>query len=347
MSKNYYEILEVDKKSSPEEIKKSYRKLALKYHPDKNNGDSKSEERFKEISEAYDVLSDENKRREYDSIGSNPFGGGFGSSPFEDIFSSFNDIFGTYRGDSRRNNQRRGRNLRISVKIDIKDIIFGTKKKIRYNRDIICGTCDGSGGDDIKNCNHCNSRGFIDMVQNTPFGQVRQTITCSHCGGEGKLIINPCKDCHGRGTILNSETLDIDIPKGVFNGSMLTVPGFGNQIKNGHAGDLEVVIEEIPDPNFKRMDANLIYEQYINVLDALLGTEKTLTLPHGTDITYKISGGTQHGKVIKISGKGVATHHRPGYIGDLLIKINLVVPSEITIEERLKLEELRKSKSFC
>lgn len=348
MSKDYYEILGVSRESSKDDIKKAYRTLSKKYHPDLNPDNPQSEEKFKEVSEAYEVLSDENKRSNYDRFGSadgNSFGGfGGGGFNMEDIFG---DIFGSFsnRG-GRRGQQKKGSDLRVNVKIDLNDIIFGCSKKIKYVRDVSCKSCNGAGGSEITTCLPCNGRGFREYVQNTPFGQIRQTAACTHCGGEGKTFKNPCNDCSGRGVKRSEEIVDIEIPKGAVHGTYMSMPQYGNHIRSGVPGDLQIVIDEVPDLLFKRNEQDLIYDLNINVIDAILGTEKTLRIPHGEEIKYSISGGSKHGKVLRVRGKGVPNAHFPGHMGDLLIRLNLDVPSDITIEERLKLEELKKMRNF-
>lgn len=350
MSKNYYDILEIDKNASKEEIKKSYRKKALKYHPDKNPDNPEAEEKFKEATEAYEVLSDDNKRSQFDqfgSVGGNQFGSGVN---MEDIFSQFGaqfgDIFGSFTNNKQRKRQRRGSDLRVNVKVDLDNIIFGTTKKIKYTRDVSCDSCNGQGGTDLTDCSSCQGKGYRDHVQNTPFGQIRQTVVCSHCNGEGKYVKNVCNSCSGQGTIKKEEIVEIQIPKGATDGTYMTMPQYGNQVKNGIPGDLQIVVQEIPDLLFKRNESDLIYEQHINVIDAILGIECKLKLPHGDEIKYTISQGSKHGRVLRIKGKGVPNAHFKSHVGDLLIRVNLDVPSEVSIEERLKLEELKKMKSF-
>lgn len=343
MSKDYYKILGVDKDATQEDIKKSYRKLAVKYHPDKNNGDSAFEEKFKEVAEAYDVLSNPDKKDQYDrygSVGDNPFSGG--GVPFEDLFSQFGDIFGSFT--NRRNKQRRGSDLRVTVSVNLHDIIFGVNKKIKYTRHVKCDTCDGKGGDEIITCTPCQGSGHRSYTQNTPFGSIRQTAVCTHCQGTGKTVKNPCKTCSGQGTKVHQETVSIDIPKGAVNGNYMSMPQYGNYVRDGIPGDLQIIIEEIPDPKFKREDFNLIYDETISVIDAILGLEKNLKTPHNTDIRFNISPGTTHGKLLRIPGKGIPDLH--GNSGDLFIRMNLKVPTSITNEEKTILEKLKKSKSF-
>jgi molecular chaperone DnaJ len=345
MSKDYYNILNIDKGATKEEIKKSYRTLSKKYHPDLNPDNKEAEEKFKEISEAYDVLSDDTKRQRYDNFGSNDqFNGSFN---MEDIFSNFGDIFGSFTNrNNRRQQQKRGSDLRLNVKVDLNDILFGSSKKVRYQRDVSCQSCSGKGGEDLTTCLPCQGRGFRDHIQNTPFGQIRQTAVCSHCNGEGQIIKNKCGSCNGRGINKKDEIVEIEVPKGAIGGTYMTMPQYGNHIKNGIPGDLQIVIQEVEDIQFKRQELDLVYESNINVIDAILGVEKTLRIPHGEEIKYNVSGGSKHGKILRVRGKGIPNVHFPGQIGDLLIRVNLDVPSEITIEERLKLEEIKKMRNF-
>jgi molecular chaperone DnaJ len=345
MSKDYYKILEVDKSASQEEIKKAYRKLALKYHPDKNQGNSEAEEKFKEVSDAYSILSDENKKSQYDrfgSVGGNNSGGG---NPFnmDDIFSQFGDIFG------RRSNgpqQRRGSDLRVKVNVTLNDIIFGCTKKIKYTRHDKCNTCDGKGGEELTTCLPCQGTGHRSVVQNTPFGTIRQSAVCNHCSGSGKSVKSPCKSCSGVGTQVKQETVDIEIPKGAVNGSFMSMPQYGNCIRGGVPGDLQIVVEEIPDPLFKREELNLIYDENVSIVDAILGTEKTLKIPHGSEIKFSITPGTTHGKLLRIGGKGIPDVHFQGHTGDLFIRVNLKVPKSVSTEEKEILQHLKKSPNF-
>lgn len=336
MSKNYYDILEVSKDASNEEIKKSYRKLAMKYHPDRNSGDKESEEKFKEISEAFDVLSDPDKKARYDRFGSadgggNPFGGG---SPFEDIFG---DIFGSFN----RRGPKKGSDLRVKVTVNLNDIIFGTKRKIKYTRHAPCNTCNGLGGKELSTCLPCNGTGVRTIVQNTPFGQIRQSASCNHCSGSGKVVKDPCKTCSGNGTNVKQETVDVEIPRGAVYGSYFSMPRMGNFVRDGIPGDLQIVIEEIPDDKFKREDINLIYEDNISIVDAILGVNKSLKIPHGGEIKYTIEPGTNHGTYLRIKQRGIPDVTFTGNWGDLLIKVNLNIPKKINSQEKELLEMLK------
>lgn len=341
MSKDYYKILELDKGASQDEIKKSYRRLSKQYHPDKTGGDKTAEEKFKEVSEAYEILSNEEKKSQYDRFGS--VDGNFSQSgnPFEDLFG---DLFGFNRRNSGPQ-QRRGSDLRVKVSVTLKEILFGANKKIKYNRHDKCTQCDGKGGQELTTCSPCQGTGHRGIVQNTPFGQIRQSVVCNHCNGAGKSVKNPCKTCSGSGTYIKVETVQIDIPRGAVGGTYMTMPQYGNWVRGGVPGDLQIVIDEIPDPNFKREETNLIYDQNISVVDAILGVEKNLKLPNDTEIKYTIEPGTTHGRLLRVPGKGIPDPHFGGW-GDLIIRINLQVPKKISEEEKSLLEHLRKSPNF-
>jgi molecular chaperone DnaJ len=350
MSKDYYKILGVEKNATADEIKKAYRKMAMKYHPDKNDGDVESEAKFKEMAEAYDVLSTPDKKSNYDRYGSaggpnGTYNGGFGGFDMGDIFSNFGDIFGNAFNQrySGQRPQSRGSNLRIKVSLTIDEILKGTNKKIKYKRQDKCNTCSGKGGTDVKSCLPCNGSGQRTVVQNTPFGQIRQSTTCPDCGGSGQQIHNKCKDCKGDGTILNEQSIDVSIPAGVSNGMQLNMQGYGNHIRNGLAGDLHIIVEEIRDNSFIREGNNIIVEKTISVIDAILGINLKVNTPHG-EIPITIEPGTEHGKVIRISGRGIPDIQLG--MGDLFVKINIKIPKKIELDEQNILEKLKKSKNF-
>ena len=354
MSKDYYKILGIEKDATPDEIKKAYRKMAMKYHPDKNDGDVESESKFKEAAEAYDTLSTPDKKSNYDRFGSssgNPFGGG-GGSPFggggfnmEDIFSNFGDIFGNsfnqrYGG---QRPQSRGSNLRIKVSLTIDEILKGSNKKLKYKRQNKCQPCSGKGGTDSRNCIPCNGTGQRTVVQNTPFGQVRQVTSCPDCSGSGQVVKNKCNSCNGDGTSLKEETVDVQIPAGVSNGMQLSMNGYGNYARNGEAGDLHIIIEEIRENYFQRENNNIIVERKISVIDAIIGANIRVTTPHG-ELPITIDPGTEHGKVIRIGGKGIPDINYG--LGDLYVKISVKIPKNISMDEKYILEKLKNSKNF-
>jgi len=347
MSKEYYDILGLNKSASQDDIKKAYRKMAMKYHPDKNPDNKEAEEKFKKISEAYDTLSDPQKKQNYDTFGNskggNPFGGGnpFSGGGFnmDDIFSNFGDIFG-----NRRQQQRRGENLRIRVQVTIEDISKGVDKKIRVNRKVKCTPCNGSGGSDVTRCGGCHGTGQKTVIQNTAFGTIQQSYICNDCGGNGEQIKNRCTSCHGSGLSNKEETVDISIPKGVHDNMVLTLRGYGNEIKNGISGDLEIIIQEIPHQLYKRDGDNLNTEHTISVIDAILGTTINVKSVDGS-ISIKLSGGVESGKILRASGKGLPNINS-GRVGDMYVKVNVKIPTSITNEERDILEKLRESNNF-
>ncbi len=350
MSKDYYKILGVDKGASEDDIKKAYRKMAMQYHPDKNPDNPEAEAKFKEAAEAYDVLSTPDKKSNYDRFGSangggNPFGGGFGGFNMDDIFSNFGDIFGNsfnqrYGG---QRPQSKGSNLRIKVSLTIDEILKGTNKKIKYKRQDKCNTCSGKGGTDVRSCIPCNGTGQRMVVQNTPFGQIRQASTCPDCGGSGQQVHIKCKDCRGDGTIVKEQTIDVDIPAGVSTGMQLSMTGYGNFIRNGLAGDLHIVVEEIKDYSFQREGNNIIVEKTISVIDAIIGANLKVKTPHG-EVPITIEPGTEHGKVVRISGRGIPDIQLG--MGDLFIKISVKIPKKIELDEQHVLEKLKSSKNF-
>jgi len=348
MSKDYYNILGVDKNASDDEIKKAYRKMAMKFHPDKNPDNPEAEAKFKEAAEAYDVLSTPDKKSNYDRFGSasgpgSSYNGGFGG--MEDIFSNFGDIFGNafnqrYGG---QRPQSRGSNLRIKVTLTIDEILKGTTKKLKYKRQDKCTSCDGKGGTDVRNCIPCNGSGQRTVVQNTPFGQIRQATTCPDCAGSGQVVHTKCNDCKGDGTIVKDQTVEVEIPMGVSNGMQMNMTGFGNYIRNGQPGDLHIIVEEERDLSFKRENNNIIVEKTISVIDAIIGSNVKVKTPHG-EMAVAIEPGTEHGKVIRISGKGIPDIQYG--LGDLYIKISVKIPKKIELDEKLVLEKLKKSKNF-
>ncbi|MGM9774504.1 MAG: DnaJ domain-containing protein, partial [Candidatus Egerieousia sp.] len=297
--RDYYEVLGVAKGATEEEIKKAYRKLALKYHPDRNPGDKEAEEKFKEAAEAYDVLSNPDKRKRYDQFGfagNSAAGGGFSGGGFsmEDIFSQFGDIFGGhfgggggfgdvfgsafgFGGGSQGRRVERGSDIRIRIKLTLSEILNGVEKKIKINKLVPCPDCHGKGAvneSDIKTCPHCNGSGVEVKVVRSILGQMQTQTTCSHCGGTGKVVAKPCAKCGGSGLVKAPEEISFRVPAGVAQGMQLTVQGKGNAARNGGVnGDLFVVIEEIADKDFQRDGNDLIYSLFVSVPDAITGCE--------------------------------------------------------------------------
>jgi molecular chaperone DnaJ len=356
--RDYYEILGVSKNASEAEIKKAYRQMALKYHPDKNPGDKSAEEKFKEAAEAYEVLSDAEKRRRYDQFGHNaPGAGGFGGSMnMEDIFSQFGDIFGGAHpfesffggGGGGKRHVNRGTNLRIKVKLTLEEILKGVEKKIKVNKFISCRSCSGSGAQNASSfstCSMCKGAGQVRRVTNTILGQMQTTSTCPQCNGAGQVITSKCKTCHGSGIERGEEIISINIPPGVAEGMQLTMSGKGNAAERGGIpGDLLIVIEEVEDPALQRDGINLLYDLHISFIDAVLGTSVEIPTVEGK-AKIKIEPGTQGGKVLRLKGKGLPEINSYGR-GDLLVNVNVWTPQQLTPEEKNLLEKLRSSPNF-
>jgi molecular chaperone DnaJ len=357
MSKrDYYEILGVNKNATDDDIKKAYRKLAIKYHPDKNPDDKQAEEKFKEAAEAYEVLSNQEKRQRYNQFGHagvGGAGGGYGGMNMDDIFSQFGDIFGGAfggfatggRGGGRR--VQRGTNLRVKVKLSLKDIAHGVEKKIKVNKFVSCKTCNGSGGKNgqYDTCRVCNGSGAITRVQQTILGAMQTQTTCSACGGEGRVVKEKCNTCHGDGIVREEEVISINIPAGVAEGMQLSMNGKGNAApRGGINGDLLIVIEEEEHPLLKREGNHLVYYLNIGFPDAALGT--TVEIPTiDAKAKIKIDPGTQSGKVLRLKGKGLPDVNSYGK-GDLLVEISIYTPTNLNADERKVLEELKESKNF-
>lgn len=343
MSKDLYNILGVDKNSTKDEIKKAYRQLSKRFHPDLNK-DSDAETKFKEIAEAYEVLSDDESRIRYDRFGTadkqgSPFSHGF---DFGDVFSQFSDIFGS-RGNPHQRRQAKGGDLRIKVSLTIQEIITGCTKKMKYKRQDTCKPCSGKGGSDVRDCIPCGGSGRRIVAQNTPFGQMRTETGCPDCNMTGKIVHNKCNSCNGDGTTLMEQEVDIEIPKGVSNGIQLTMHGFGNSIRDGVNGDLQIVIDEIRNNTFKREGGNLIVDKEISVLDAIMGANVKVNTPHG-EMVVTIQPGTQPGTITRMHGKGVADIQYG--LGDLIINLKVKVPTNVTMDERYVLEKLKNSSNF-
>jgi molecular chaperone DnaJ len=361
--KDYYELLGVSKSATPEELKKEYRKLAIKYHPDKNPGDAEAEAKFKEIAEAYSVLSDPDKKARYDRFGHEGVGGasGFGGGGvnMEDIFSQFGDIFGDgspfgsfFGGGGRsgggRKAVRKGSDLRIKLKLNIEEIANGVEKKIKVKRYVSCKTCTGNGskhGTSLQTCGTCNGTGQLRRVQQTMLGQMVTTNTCHTCNGEGKIVMDRCETCFGEGRTLEEDLISIKIPAGVAEGMQLSMSGKGNvPSRGGVAGDLLIQIEEEEHPTLKRDGNNIIFDLPLNFVDAILGKEVEIPVISGK-VKINIKAGTQGGEVLRLKGKGLKDINGYG-IGDQLIYVNLYTPKSVSSEERTILEKLRDSPNF-
>jgi molecular chaperone DnaJ len=357
--RDYYEVLGVSKTASPDEIKKAYRKIAIKFHPDKNPDDPSAEDKFKEAAEAYEVLSNADKKQRYDQYGHQGVnGGGYGNMNMEDIFSQFGDIFGGsgspfesfFGGGSAGGRRvRKGSNLRIKLKLDLQEIANGAEKKIKVKRHVTCTTCNGNGaknGSSLKNCTTCNGTGQQRKVVNTMLGQMVSTTTCGTCNGEGKIVTDRCDVCTGEGRILQEEVIPIKIPAGVSEGMQLSMSGKGNvPPRGGVPGDLLIVVEEEEDPTLKRDGQNIIFDLYVNFADAALGTTVEVPTIEGK-VKIKIDPGTQSGKILRLKGKGIKDIN--GYNrGDQLIHVNIWTPKQLSREETNLLERLRESPNFA
>jgi molecular chaperone DnaJ len=349
--RDYYEILGVGKSATPEEIKKAYRKVAIQYHPDKNPDNKEAEEKFKEAAEAYEVLSDTDKRAKYDRFGhsrtGNGFGGGGHEMNMEDIFSQFGDIFGggspfeSFFGGSSRGGrrQRKGSNLRIKLKLSLEEIANGVEKKIKVNRLV------KAEGVTFKTCTTCQGTGQVRKVVNTMLGQMVSASTCPTCDGAGQIIEKRPQGVDSSGLVSKEEVLSVKIPAGVADGMQLSMSGKGNEAPGGGiAGDLLILIEEQEDRYLKRDGNNLVYDLYISFIDAAIGTSVEVPAVSGK-VKIKIDPGTQSGKILRLRGKGLKDIN--GYeTGDQLIYVNVWTPKKLTPEERAKLESLRSSQNF-
>lgn len=363
MSKrDYYEVLGVSKTATQDELKKAYRKLARKYHPDLNKDNPEAEEKFKECNEAYDVLSDEQKRAQYDQFGHAAFenggmgggpggfggfggAGGFGGSGMEDIFDMF---FGGQGGRGGRSNAgpQRGSDLRFDLEISFEEAAFGVEKEINLYRDEQCEHCHGDGaepGSKVETCPECHGSGYVRFTQNTMFGQMVNERPCSRCHGEGKIISEPCKKCRGKGTEKKNKKLKVKIPAGVNDGSRLRVAGEGEVgAKGGPSGDLYVYIYVRPHKYFERDGTTVMCEVPISIVQATLGAEIKVPTLDG-QVTMRIPEGTQPGKVLRLKGKGIPSL-RGGGRGDQLVRIKVVVPTKLNDKQK---DALRKFEDIC
>ncbi len=360
--RDYYEVLGVSKNASEDEIKKAYKKMAIKYHPDRNPGDKEAEEKFKEAAEAYDVLRDPQKRARYDQFG--PEGvngtGGFGGGGMnmDDIFSMFGDIFGGrggfggFGGGGRpRKPQYRGGDLRLKVRLTLQEIATGVTKKFKVKKKVTCSHCHGSGAEGsgaTEACPTCHGSGYVIKTQQSIFGMMQTQTVCPTCGGEGTVIKNKCKECGGEGVVNGEEVVEVKIPAGVGDGMVVTVTGKGHAARrNGVPGDIQVYIEEETDKNLLREDNNLIYNLLLDIPTAALGGDAEIPTIDGK-VKIKIEPGTQPGKVVRLRGKGLPAVQGYGYgTGDLIVNISVYIPETLTKEERKFLEEMRTSDSFA
>ena len=362
--KDYYELLGVSRDASADEIKKAYRKQALKYHPDRNPGDKEAEEHFKEVAEAYDVLSDPDKKSRYDQFGHSGvdgaggfggFGGG-GGFTVDDIFSRFGDIFGGGFGDyfggggagSGRAQRPVGSDLRVTVRLTLEDINSGVDKKLRVKKLIQCDGCHGQGtteSDGKRSCSTCGGAGVVYDVRNSIFGQMRTQTTCPTCGGAGEVVTKPCAKCHGKGVTKGEEVISFHIPAGVVGGMQLTLQGKGNAApQDGIPGDLLVVIQEEQHKDFIRNGNDLIYNLLIPIHTAIRGGQVTVPTIDGS-ARLKIEPGTQPGKVLRMRGKGLPSVQGYGR-GDLMVNVNVFIPQQTSAEDEKLIDQLAQSEHF-
>lgn len=354
MKEDYYDILGVTKNASASEIKKAYRKKALKYHPDKNPGNAEAEEMFRKSAEAYEVLSNADKKARYDQFGHAAFegAGGFGGGGMnmDDIFSQFGDIFGSAFGGGGGGfggfggfggGQRRvkGSNLRIRVKLSLKEVASGVEKKVKVRRKV------QADGVTYKTCGTCNGRGQVTKVTNTILGRMQTAATCSTCGGSGQILDKKPNDADAQGLKVNEETVSIKIPAGVEEGMQLKVPGKGNGAPgNGIAGDLLVAIEVQNHDTLKREGDNLHYDLYVSISDAVLGTSKEIDAVDGK-VRIKLEPGIQSGKILRLRGKGISSINGYG-TGDLLVHVNVWTPKELNKEQKEFFEQMQGNDNF-
>lgn len=359
--RDYYEVLGLKKGASDDEIKKAFRKMAMKYHPDKNPGDKEAEEKFKEINEAYSVLSDPDKKSKYDRFGfagvdpnagfgggGSGFGGFGGTGGFEDIFDMFGGMFGGGfgGGQQRRNNgPKKGRDLQKAITITFEEAAFGCKKELEINKYVACPTCKGEGtkpGTSKKTCPKCGGSGQISQMQRTPFGQFQSVTQCDQCGGTGQINETPCEDCRGTGKVRKTVKISVDIPDGVDNESVIPIRGQGEPgVNGGPNGDLYIVISVKPHKVFKRNGSDLYLEIPISFDQAALGAEIIVPTLEGK-VSYKVPAGTQPGTTFRLKGKGVR-NLRNDRMGDLYVKVNLEVPTKLNHKQKKAIEEMGKA----
>ena len=366
--RDYYEVLGVEKNASADEIKKAYRKKAIQYHPDRNPGDKEAEEKFKEAAEAYDVLSNPEKRARYDQFGhagvsgaagnGGPFGGFGGGMSMDDIFSMFGDIFGGHGGfggfsgfggeGGAQQRRHRGSDLRVKVKLTLKEISTGVEKKFKLKKYVPCPHCHGSGAEGnggVETCPTCKGTGSVIRNQQTILGTMQTRTTCPTCGGEGHIIKNKCKECGGEGIVYGEEIVTVKIPKGVAEGMQLSMSGKGNAGKhNGMPGDLLILVEEEPDKELIRDENDLIYNLLLSFPTAALGGTVEIPTIDGK-VKVKIEPGTQPGKVLRLRNKGLPSVNGYG-TGDLLVNVSIYVPETLGKDEKKALEEMEQSDNF-
>ncbi len=362
MKKDFYEILGVSKSATADEIKKAYRKVAMQYHPDRNPGDKAAEDKFKEAAEAYEILSDADKRAKYDRFGHQAFSGAAGRSgggfDMNDIFSQFGDVFGDdmfgsffgggRSGGGRRSTGARGSSIRIKIKLNFEEIAKGANKTVKVKKHVVCNSCDGSGAKDknaVQTCGTCGGQGQVKRVTNTFMGQMQTVTTCPTCNGAGSTITSKCGNCKGEGRAYGEETVELNIPAGVQEGMQLNVSGKGNAgERGGAAGDLIVLVEEEQHEELQREGLNVAFDLHITFPDAVFGTNVEVPTIDGR-AKIKIPAGTQGGKIFRLKGKGfpsVNSYEK----GDQLIHVNIWTPQDVSGDEKTMLEKMQNSNNF-
>ena len=362
--RDYYEILGVSRNATSDEIKTSYRKLAMQFHPDRNPGNKEAEDKFKEVAEAYEVLSDQQKKQVYDQYGHSGLNstGFHGFDNINDIFSHFGDIFGSFGGGGsifdeffggsssrqRKDRKHQGEDLKINLKLSLAEIADGAEKKIKIKKFIKCSNCSGTGansGTGFVTCTYCSGSGEIRQVSRSIFGQFVNVSVCAYCGGEGKILKDKCSVCTGSGRVKEEQTVTVQIPPGVSEGQYIPLRGDGNVgMRGGSAGDLRIYIEELEDENFVRNEDDIIYNLDLTLIDAVLGTDILVPTLKGK-AKLKIDPGTQPGKILKMKEKGIK--HLNGYgRGDQLVIVNIYIPEKLSSKEKTILKELSKSENF-
>ncbi len=360
MKRDYYEVLGVDKTASADELKKSYRKKAMEFHPDRNPGNKEAEEKFKEAAEAYDVLSNADKRARYDrfghqGVGSSAAGGGYADFDLGSIFERFGDLFGggfggfSGGGGQRRPQRRKGANLRVTVKLTLNEIANTTEKKLKIKKQVTCPKCNGQGAEnssDVETCPKCKGTGQVMHQQRSMFGIIQQAVVCDHCHGEGIIIKKKCSECHGKGTVTAEEVVTIQIPAGVHEGMQLSMREKGNAAPRGGVnGDLLVLIEEVEHDLFEREGNNLFLNYYISFPQAALGGSVEIPTLDGK-VRVKLAPGTQSSEVLRLKGKGLPELNT-NYRGDLIVNVNVWIPKKLSKEEKAQIEKFEESDNFA
>lgn len=344
--KDYYQVLGVSKSANENTIKKSYRKLALKYHPDKNPGNKEAEEKFKEIAEAYDILSNKEKRQSYDTYGHNgPTPRGGNGMNMDDIFSQFGDIFGGQFNNSRNRRERRGHDLIITIKISLEETLSGTNKKFKYRRNSSCNTCNSDGGVGKKRCTTCNGSGNIMSIVNTPMGQMRNVVDCGNCQGSGSMFHTTCNDCNGLGIKNKEEIVEVTIPRGIKDNDTLEYQGMGHGIKQGSSGRLIIKTMISKHNNYVRNGDDLRYDMKLSYSQLVLGDKIEIPTIEGGKIRVTIPEYSNIGDNLRIVNKGLYKLNSD-YRGDMIIVLDILMPNNLNDEERVLIEKLKKSEEI-